>query len=66
MHIYCRITNYTLNVGGWNFLACEDCERIKRKIIKAKGRAEKRRLNEVLKRHYAVQESHRSHYNDVA
>jgi hypothetical protein len=60
------IVSYVL-LGGWNFLACEDCEKIKKKIIKEKCPARKRYLKDVvLEEHYAFQEKHRFHYAKVS
>jgi hypothetical protein len=52
--------------GGWNFLACEDCEALKRKIRHAKSPLEKKHAEEDLDNHYSLQQIHRDHYRNVA
>ena len=55
-----------VTAGGWNFLACEDCERIKKRIYKAKCLAQKRHYMAILNEHYKHQENHRAHYLHVS
>ena len=57
---------FGIATGGWNFLACEVCEKFKTTIRKAKYTADKRRLYAKLNKHYAFQEDHRTHYRNVS